>query len=317
MNIRDFGGEFRLIEEVAGKPGSKQVVVGVGDDAAVLDYGTDKLLLWTTDMLCEGDHFRLDWSTPAQIGMKAMHANISDIAAMGGTPAHVLVSLSVTRKTEVEWVRELYRGMNSVADMLGFEIVGGDTTHSSMHVINVTVLGTVQEDELCLRSDAKAGDLICVTGDVGKSMAGLRLLLEGVDGDFSGHLEPKCRLSEAHGIAPYANAMIDVSDGIASEVRHICGKSGVGALVERNKIPVSESTVESGEKLGEDPVDYALNGGEDFELLFTIPEEKLGEINVDCPVTAIGKITGKEDGVKINNNGDMSELTGGFNHFQE
>ncbi|MBU0761586.1 MAG: thiamine-phosphate kinase [Candidatus Altiarchaeota archaeon] len=312
-SIRDFGGEFKLIDEIT-KPGG--AVVGVGDDAAVLKYKKDKYLLFTTDMLCEGDHFRRNWSTPYQIGVKSMEANVSDIAAMGGLPTYAVVSISLTNDMTVEYMKQLYRGMYSVAKRYNYKIVGGDTTHSKTMTINVAMLGVVEKKLLSLRSDAKVGDLICVTGDLGKSMAGLKLLLRDVKGDVRAHLMPKCRLHEAREIARYCNAMIDVSDGLASEVNHICSQSNVGAIVYGEKIPISKATSASAKKLGDDPVDYALNGGEDFELTFTVPKEKLGKIEVNCPITVVGEILPKDKGSRISYNRQIKPLTGGFNHFK-
>jgi len=316
MNIKEFGGEFKLIDSLTRKKTGPDIVAGVGDDAAVLDYGLKEYILWTTDLLCEGDHFRLGWSSAPQIGRKAMEANVSDIAAMGGVPTHALISVSLKSDTYVEWVKGLYEGIYEVADKYDFEVVGGDTTHSKLKVINVSLLGEVQKDCLCLRSHARAGDLICVTGDLGKSRAGLQLLLNEGEGEgIHHHLEPECRLWESQVIAPHANAMIDVSDGLASEVNHIARESRVGARVYRDKIPVSDSTREAASRLGEDPIEYALNGGEDFELVYTIPRERLGEIELDCPVTVVGEITEREKGVLLETQEGPKPLEGGFNHF--
>ncbi len=311
--MAEFGGEFKLIDHIT-RPGG--AYVGVGDDAAVLEHKRGRYLLFTTDMLCEGDHFRRQWSTPRQIGMKSMEVNVSDIASMGGLPTYAVVSISLTRDVTVEYMRELYRGMYSVADKYGFKIVGGDTTHSNTMTINVAMLGEVEKKRLSLRSDAEIGDLICVTGDLGKSMAGLRLLLKGKRGYVKSHLEPKARLSAARDISRYCNAMIDVSDGLASEVNHICEKSRVGAMVYGGKVPLSKKTRDAAKALGEDPLDYALNGGEDFELVFTIPPKKLPKINAGCPITVVGRIVPHLEGSMIDYKGGVKPLTGGFDHFK-
>jgi len=313
MKIGDIGGEFSLIDREVRRGGC---VVGVGDDAAVIKYRRDRYLLFTTDMLCEGDHFRINWSTPKQIGMKAMEVNVSDIAAMGGLPTYALISLSLTPQTSVDFVDRLYDGIYEAADKYDVNVVGGDTTHADLMVLNVAMLGEVEKDMLCLRSDAKVGDLIGVTGDLGKSAAGLELLKAGIKGRVVDHLEPKCRLREGRKIAKYAHAMIDVSDGLASEVNHICEMSKVGAVLRREDIPVSASTRESAAKVEKDPLDYALNGGEDFELVFTIPKRDLKRIHVDCPLSVVGEIVDRSEGVAIEDCGKLKPLTGGYDHFK-
>jgi thiamine-monophosphate kinase len=313
MRIKDIGGEFAMIERVT-RPGG--AVVGVGDDAAVIRHTKDRYLLFTTDMLCQGDHFRTEWSSPKQIGMKAMEVNVSDIAAMGGLPTYAVVSLSLTPDTSVEFMDEFYRGIYKVADEYDFNVVGGDTTHADTMVVNVALLGEVEKDRLSLRSDAKVGDIICVTGDLGKSAAGLELLKAGLRGDVSSHLEPRCRLREARKIAHWCNAMIDVSDGLASEVNHICDRSKVGAVVHEEDIPVSKNTTESAKKVGKDPLDFALSGGEDFELVFTVPKRHLKRIHIDCPLTVVGEIVEEKRGASIEKNGRLRPLKGGYDHFK-
>ena len=301
-----------MIERIARKGGA---VVGVGDDAAVIEYTGDKHLLFTSDMLCDGDHFTRGWSTPRQVGAKAMAVNVSDIAAMGGLPTYALASISLPDDVSVEYMDGFYEGVYSVADEHAFSVVGGDTTHGETMVVCVSMLGVVEKDMLSLRSDAKLGDLICVTGDLGKSAAGLELLKAGVKGDVSAHLQPRCRLREAREITKYCNALIDVSDGLGGEVNHVCRLSEVGAVVHRDRVPISDSTVESAKKVGKDPLDYALYGGEDYELVFTVPGDRLEKIKVDCPVTVVGEILDEKDGVTLESDGKRKPLNGGFNHF--
>ncbi len=312
-SIRDCGGEFALINRLARRGGA---VVGIGDDAAVLKYTKDRHLLFTTDMLCDGDHFRREWSTPRQIGLKAMESNVSDIAAMGGLPTYAVISLSLTPDTSVEFLEGLYSGLYESADGHGVRIVGGDTTHAATMVINVALLGEVEKSMLCLRSGARAGDLICVTGDLGKSAAGLELMKAGLEGDVTDHMEPKCRLREARKIAKYATAMIDVSDGLASEVNHICDMSGAGAIVYRDLIPLSKTTRMSAKAAGKDPYDLALNGGEDYELVFTVPERDLKKIRPGCQVTVVGEILPRKRGSCIEAGGRKTPLQGGYDHFR-
>jgi len=314
MEIGDIGGEFKLIERITKKGGA---IVGIGDDAAVMEPPKRRLQLITCDMLCEGDHFRLDWASPKQIGEKVMEVNVSDIAAMGGEPTYAVIALSLTEKTDVEFMDGLYEGIYASCERHGFKLIGGDTTRGKACTVSVTVLGEVEKENLSLRSDAKVGDLICVTGYLGGSTAGLNLLLRGVEGDTKDHLEPRCRLNAARMIAPHCNAMIDVSDGLASEVGHICDESGVGARVYKDRIPLSASTKDSAEKLGMDPYEFALSGGEDFELVFTIPEERILNIEVNCPITVVGEIVdGKEGRTLISGDGEQP-LEGGYDHFSE
>ncbi len=312
MDISEIGGEFALIKRIT-KPGG--ALVGIGDDAAAIDLGVDDLLLVTTDMLCEGDHFRLDWSTPRQIGRKCMEVNVSDIAAMGGVPTHAFIALSLTKDTTVEFMDEMYRGVDDAAKEHGFAVVGGDTTQGKSLVVSVTMLGRVPKEGIRLRSGAKPDQLICVTGDLGKSTAGLKLLLEGLEGDVSDHLEPRCRLKESQKIAPLCSSMIDVSDGLASEIKHICEQSGVGALIIADDIPISDNTNISAKTLGQDPYEMALSGGEDFELVFTIDKEKLPLLDVKCPVTVVGRICDAKKGVRILYGDKEEALGGGYDHF--
>lgn len=306
-------GEFGLIDLLASKVGhGVELVKGIGDDCAVLD-GEELYTLLTTDMLVSGDHFNTEWQTPGQIGWKSMIANVSDIAAMGGYPLWSLVSLALPENIQVEFLEEIYDGMLSASERYGFTIIGGDTTHGDILVINIVMIGRVEKDVLCLRSHAQVGDLICVTGDLGKSWAGLELLRAGKTGYTDYHLEPSCRLEEARKLAPHVNGMIDVSDGLASEVLHICQQSGVGAVVEKEKIPISEKTRETGVLLDKDPYRWALSGGEDFELVFTLPESELKSIK-GVRYTVVGEII--KEGRYLMDAGKKVELKGGYDHFR-
>jgi len=310
MKIEELG-EFGLIDRLAERIGEKEgLIKGIGDDCAVLD-DEDNYTLLTTDMLVSGDHFNKKWHSPRQIGRKSMVVNISDIAAMGGYPEWSLVSIAIPDDIDVEYIDEIYSGMLEACQSYGSTIIGGDTTHGDLLVINVAIIGKVKKEDLCMRGDAKIGDKVCVTGDLGKSWAGLDLLRAGKDGYTGYHLQPECRLEEGRKLAPHANAMIDVSDGLASEVNHICRESGVGALIKKEKVPISKKTKEAAKTLDKDPMFWALSGGEDFELVFTIPEEKMSFIE-DIDFTEIGEIT--EEGVYLLN-GEKTELKGGYDHF--
>ncbi len=318
MKINEVG-EFGLIDKIRKRARlfSKEVAVGIGDDCAVLEYDKKNYMLFTTDMLVENDHFLLKYSSAEQVGMKAVEQNVSDIAAMGGVPKYAVVSLALPKDTDAEFVEGLYKGINRKASKYKIDIVGGNITHSREIVINVALIGFVEKKHLALRSGAKTGDYIFCTGDVGKSTAGLELLRHGKKGSsINPHLEPKSRLDLARKLAKTGiSSMIDVSDGVASEVRHICNESKVGALIYAGKLPISEDTINDSKKLKKNPVDFALYGGEDFELVFTANKNKIGELKrLDAAV--IGEIVEKKNGIKLIRDGKKINIESGFDHFK-
>ena len=322
MNIKEIGGEFELIKRIAKPSKDPKVIVGIGDDTAVLETGdNDKFTLVTTDMIVENDHFRTDWSTPFQIGVKLMNINISDIAAMGGTPKYCLVSGCLKKETSVEFVEELFKGLRHAGKNI--EIIGGDTTHGNLLVFNLTLIGEVEKDNLCLRSDAISGDLIFVSGNLGKSAAGLNLILNkqkqdnNNNQDIKYHLEPQHRLDVSSKISKHVNAMIDISDGLASEIKHICNMSKCGALIYKEKIPITKTTKENAEKVNKDPYGFALNGGEDFELLFTVSKQSY-EQNKELfsEYHLIGEIKEEKEGVWLIDNNEKKGLGQGYDHFK-
>ena len=320
MKVSDFGGEFELIKRIGKKTKlfSKDVLIGIGDDAAVLKAGK-KYLLFTTDMLVEDDHFSLKYSTPEQIGMKAIEVNVSDIAAMGGLPEHALISLALPKDIELKFIDGLYKGLNKAGKKYKINIIGGDITHSKQIVINIAMLGFAEKKNLCLRKDAKVNDIICVTGDLGKSTAGLWLLLKNKKGEsIKPHLEPKARLDFSKKIAKYANAMEDVSDGLAQEVRNICNESKVGAVIYKEKIPLSKSTIDDAKKVNKNPYDFALYGGEDFELVFTINKKNLSLLNekLKDKIYVVGKILNKKQGIYLLDKNKKTKLKKGYDHFK-
>ena len=319
MKISDIGGEFALIRRLTGAPYNDPAVIkGIGDDCAVLEYTSDKYLLITVDMMVENDHFSLAWHTPYQVGKKLMESNVSDIISMGGTPRWAFISLALTADTQVEFMDDFYRGLYDSAAKHRVELIGGDTTHGRDLVLNLALVGDVDRNLVRLRSHAVPGDLICVTGTLGKSEAGLRLLRKGIkEGYLKGHLEPLCRLeSEGKAIARHAHAMIDVSDGLGSEVGHICEESGTGARIDWEKIPLSKETIEAARTLSDEPQQYALYGGEDFELVFTIPQENIPALKKEfSDFTVVGEILPKEDGIYILKEGRALEMKRGYDHF--
>jgi len=327
MLIREIG-EFELIKRMlAGLSATgRPVIAGIGDDAAVLHPPKGKVQLVTTDMLVENVHFRLNTASPFQIGWRSLAVNISDIAAMGGEPTYAFISIGLSRDATVELVDEIYSGMRKVAEAYSVDIVGGDTVSAPQIVINVALLGEVEAENLLLRSGAKAGDALVVTGDLGGSDAGLNILEHNlpVEGTEK-HLTPTPRVREGRLLAKsgYVTSMIDISDGLASEVHHICQESGTGAKLCMKDIPLSHNVRRVAELIDKKPHDLALYGGEDFELLFTCQPDKVPLLaegmleNCDTPLTAVGQIIGMSGSITIEDTlGNTISLgSRGYDHF--
>ena len=318
-DISSTGGERALIRRLAALAGAGAGVIrGIGDDCAVLPHRDGQVLLATTDMLVEGRHFRRDWCSWRQIGLRAAEANLSDIAAMGGEPRWALAAVTLPGDTDASQAEELARGMVDALATHGAALVGGDTCRGDALVVSVTLLGVAPADRVRGRGDARPGDLLAVTGTLGKARAGLELLLSGHTDHpaVAGYLEPRCRLDLVPALAPRAHAMIDVSDGLASEVRHVCDQSGVGAEVRAAAVPLARHTREAAALLGQDPLDWALCGGEDYELLFSAPAEQLEGLD-GLDVTVIGQVQPAGEGVWLRRDGGREPLRGGFDHFEE
>lgn len=324
MKIKDIGGEFALIDQLARitSMDHADLIVGVGDDAAVIRTAPapSPYLLVTTDILVEGSHFRRNWATPQQIGIKAAECNISDIAAMGGRPSWMFISLVLSKDINVEWVRQVYTGIADSCRRHNVIVAGGDTTRGAVNTINITLLGSVLERDLCLRSHARAGDLLMVTGPLGASAAGLALLLENRKPSaylLQKHLAPTCRLDAATEVAFLANAMIDISDGLASEVHHICHRSKTGARIDAASIPIHDDVNAAARILDKNPLEFALSGGEDFELLFSIAPENLSQLKstgLNC--RQVGQMVDKSEGISlIHADGSSTPLPAGYDHF--
>ena len=325
MKIEDIGGEFSLIDRLSRIVASEHadLVMGVGDDAAVIRTAPSPApyLLVTTDILVEDRHFMRQWSRPEQIGIKATECNVSDIAAMGGKPSWMFISLVLSGNADLLWAENLYKGIALACRRHNIVVAGGDTTRGATNVINITLLGQVAEKNLCLRSYARTGDRLMVTGTLGASAAALALLQKGIqpsDYLLGKHLTPACRLDEAQTIAPLANAMIDISDGLGSEVHHICKQSNVGARIERSAIPLHPDVIAAGTQLGVDPREFALSGGEDFELLFSMAPEKIDALKkTGAPFHDVGEIVMNPDLVALQEtNGRCTPLAGGYDHFK-
>ncbi len=327
-------GEFGLIEKISKSAirSSSAVIAGIGDDAAVLKVSGSSLLLVTTDMLIEGVHFDLSYTDFYSLGWKSAAVNLSDIGAMGGIPRFCLTSLAIPAAFSVEQISEFYRGFNTVIRAHRTALVGGDTC-SSKHgfTVSVTVLGEVEKTRVVTRAGAKPGDRIFVTGGVGDSAAGLEILKRDLKGSaarhamngpgtlIEAHLRPSPRMKWGRMIAlsRCAHAMIDISDGLSSDLGHICEQSGVGAVIEAWKIPLSLSLRKTAVHLAHKPVHYALSGGEDYELLFTVPAEKLRKLrSLDIPLYEIGEITRNRAMLILNQDGKKKQLRPtGYNHF--
>jgi len=327
MLIKEIG-EFGLIKRMATEIGvtGRPVIAGIGDDTAVLHPPVGKVQLLTTDMLVEDIHFRLNTASPFQIGWRSLAVNISDIAAMGGEPTYAVISIGFPRDATVELVDEIYSGMSKIAEAYSVDIVGGDTVSAPQLVINVALLGEVEAENLLLRSGAKEGDVLVVTGDLGGSDAGLNILehnltIEGTEK----HLTPTPRVREGRLLAKsgFVTSMIDISDGLASEVHHICEESGTGARLYMDDIPLSDNVRRVAERIGKKPHDLALYGGEDFELLFTCQPDKAALLTEDMlaacgtPLTAVGQIIGASHSITMEDaSGNILRLgPRGYNHF--
>jgi thiamine-monophosphate kinase len=323
-------GEFGLIERLTGHhhPSRPTTLKGVGDDGAVLNYG-DKVVLVSTDLLVEGVHFDLTYYPLKHLGYKAVAVNLSDICAMNGTPEQITVSIALSSRFPLEAVEEIYSGIYQACSRYGVDLIGGDTTSSRMGmVISITALGSANKEEVVYRNGARENDLICVTGDLGGAYAGLLILereksvfkadptmqpeLEGLDYILQRQLkpEPRCDIVELlkeKGVKP--TAMIDVSDGVASDVRHIAKQSNLGCVIYEDKLPIFQTTWEQLGLLKIDPTTAALNGGEDYELLFTISQKDYDVIKDHNDIHTIGYMTDPAEGYHlISKSGTKAEL---------
>lgn len=313
-------GEFGLIDLLTKNIEIKNqsTIKGVGDDAAVIDVQPDQLLV-STDVLIEGVHFDLAYTPLKHLGYKLVAVNLSDIAAMNGKPEQITVSIAVSNRFSVEAIEEIYQGIYMACNRYGIDLVGGDTTTSKSGLfISVTVIGKAPIEKITYRSGAQKGDLVCVSGDLGGAYIGLLVLerekrvfeansemqpdLDGYDYVLERQLKPEPRLDvvaklDELGIIP--NSMIDISDGLASEILHICKQSDVGCRLFEDKIPIDVQTEDIAKKFGLVPVTMALSGGEDYELLFTVPQSDFEVVKTMENVSIIGYITDKAEGMNL------------------
>lgn len=335
-NLKDLG-EFGLIDRITKKIKSYQnsTVLGPGDDAAIIK--SEKNILISTDMLVEGIHFDMSFTPLKHLGYKAVIVNLSDIYAMNATPSQITISLGISSKYTLEAIDEFYDGVFLACEKHSVDIVGGDITSCLNGLtISITALGEAKPKDIVHRSEAKENDLLIVSGDLGGAYMGLNVLqrekevwknnpnmqpeLDDFNYILERQLKPEARkdiieLFKDLEIKP--TSMIDISDGLASEIFHICKSSNVGCQIYENKIPIDPETYKTSMDFNTNPTVSALNGGEDYELLFTINQKDYEKIKNDPKLTAIGHITNKNQGINLIGNGDtVTPLKAqGWNHF--
>jgi len=331
-------GEFGLIDHLTKNNEIKQssTILSIGDDAAVIDHGGMQTVI-STDLLVEGIHFDLSYTPLKHLGYKSVVVNISDIYAMNATPTQIVLSIAISNKFSVEALDEFYEGVYAACEKYNVDLVGGDTTTSQRgFVISVTAIGEVAQNKFVKRDGAKPNDLICVSGDLGAAFLGLTILERerkifeqtGAQPDLENQtyivgrmLKPEARKDVVdyfaeHNIMP--TSMIDISDGLSSELLHICKQSNVGCVLHEEKIPFNEDMKDFAYKLELDPTACALSGGEDYELLFTISQADYEKINENNGLSIIGYITEASEGKNIiTRGGNKHELVAqGWNHLK-
>ncbi|MFZ9262254.1 MAG: thiamine-phosphate kinase [Chitinophagaceae bacterium] len=337
--VNDYG-EFGLIHHLTKNIELQNAssILGVGDDAAVIDH-FGKQTVVTTDLLLEGVHFDLAYTPLKHLGYKSVVVNLSDIYAMNATPTQITLSIGISSKVSVEALEEFYDGVYIACEEYGVDLVGGDTSASQKgFIISVTAIGEVNEEKVVKRSTAQKGDLICVSGDLGAAYIGLlflerekKIFLESpqVQPDLENEsyvigrlLKPKARKDiveflEQQGVTP--TSMMDISDGLSSEILHICEKSGVGCVIYEEKIPIAEDSRNAAYKFEIDPTACALSGGEDYELLFTIKQDDYEKLTLNEQISVIGYITEADQGAKIKTKGGNTfDVTAqGWNAFKK
>jgi thiamine-monophosphate kinase len=332
-------GEFALIDQLTNQFENRNpnTLLGIGDDAAVIALSETESLLLSTDSLVEGVHFNLMYMPLKHLGYKAVAVNVSDICAMNGIPEQITVSIAVSSKFSLEALEELYEGIKLACEHYKIDLIGGDTTSSRAGMmINIAVLGRAQKDNIAYRSGAKEYDLLVVTGDLGAAYMGLQLLERekevfqanpNIQPDLDGHdyiierqLKPEARvdiIQYLKELEVVPTAMIDISDGLASEILHICKASKVGCYLYDEKIPIDAKTSMTAIDFNLDPSTCALNGGEDYELLFTVNQEDFEKVNSNPHMSVIGHITDEKDGIYfIDKSGSAITLKAqGWKHF--
>lgn len=320
--------EFEFISFLQKKYGRGKhgIIKSIGDDTAVVSPLKNQLLLYTCDSQVEGVHFLPEFSSAFQIGKKAGASAISDIAAMGGRPLHLLVSLHVGSKTSERFIKDIYNGIDSACKKYNVSIVGGNTSKSNELTIDIFVIGEADEKHVLYRHGAKPGDKICVTGTLGDAAAGLFALKNGLKKYtklIDRQTTPAARISEGQIIVKLkkATSMIDISDGLSNDLLHICRQSSAGARIFLEKLPISEELKSFCKATKKDPYQFALNGGEDYELLFTVEKEcadtviKKVEKQTGTKVTIIGEIAAKRNITLERNSRKTLLKPHGWDHF--
>jgi len=331
-------GEFGLIDHLTRniEIQNASTIVGVGDDAAVIDHFGKQTVI-TTDLLIEGIHFDLIYTPLRHLGYKSVVVNLSDIYAMNAIPTQITLSIGISNRFSLEALDEFYEGVYAACEKYGVDLVGGDTASSQKgFIISITAIGEVSPDTFVKRSTAKNGDLLCCTGDLGAAYIGLILLerekkifLESpqIKADLEGEkyvigrlLKPEARKDQIEffhesGIVP--TSMMDISDGLSSEILHICRQSELGCVLYEDKIPIADDTRNAAYKFELDPTACALSGGEDYELLFTVPQKDYDKLVLNEQISVIGYMTEAENGKKIiTKGGNIFDITAqGWNAF--
>ena len=332
-------GEFGLIDHLTCniEIQNASTILGVGDDAAVIDHFGKQTVL-TTDLLVEGVHFDLIYTPLKHLGYKSVVVNLSDVYAMNAIPTQVILSIGISNRFSLEALDEFYEGVYAACEKYGVDLVGGDTTTSQKgFIISLTAIGEVAPDNYVKRSTAKKGDLLCVSGDLGAAYVGLlflerekKIFIEspGVQPDLEGEtyvigrlLKPEARKDIVEFFATNQikpTAMMDISDGLSSEILHICKDSNLGCVLYEEKIPVSEEMKKAAFKFEIDPTACALSGGEDYELLFTVAQEDYEKLVLNEQISVVGYMTGPEEGAHIiTKGGSKHPVTAqGWNHLR-
>ncbi len=335
-------GEFGLIEKfnsLASRFANSKVLQTIGDDAAVIKPTPGNLSVVTTDILIQNVHFDSSYTSMRHLGQKAAASNLSDIAAMSAVPTAAFVSLGIHSNISVEMMEEFYDSLTNELGRFGCVVAGGDTSASPVGlIVNVTLTGEVEPERLATRSGATPGDVVCVTGDLGRSHAGLRILqrekkkyveagqpadftpnFEGYDSVLQKHLIPEPRVELSRNISEkiHVHSMIDVSDGLISDMLHICKSSGVSAVLDEEFIPIDPITRRTAEEFNEEPLAYALRGGEDYELLFTIAENDFPKLySLEGYIRPIGRIEAGEPKVTVKRKEGTAETHSDFVSYQ-
>jgi thiamine-monophosphate kinase len=331
-------GEFGLIQKLTNDIIIKntETVKGIGDDSAVLSYPDEQIVV-TNDLLIEGIHFNLAYTPLKHLGYKAAIVNISDVLAMNAIPKQLIVSFAVSNRFGVEAMEDLYYGIKSACNLYQVDLVGGDTCSSQKGLfLSITAIGSARKENIVYRKGARKNDILCVTGNLGAAYIGLQLLerenkiflsdpqiqpqLEGYDYILQRQLRPEARIDIVRFFRDYnivPTSMIDISDGLSSETIHLCNNSGIGCNIFEDKIPIAGETAQTAGEFGIEPLMCALNGGEDYELLFSVAPFDYEKIRENSEITAIGHFTGDNDGLKLfMQNGTSIDLSpNGWNSF--